>query len=310
MVIEAVFDREKLMVIILHCQNSNTALWEVFKTMRRCQNHKMIQIDQQSVTRDILLVGGTIFLFIVFQKVRDHLKAKFKDVKIAFNPLSLSKIRTRFQPEKSEVSWIELDFHDTAESSFSVFCDAPNTRWALTLFGARRLAGILRFSQTQDRLFSLSATPAQADKIISPIIRKVVSKYRDKFNRQISVLLSRRDQKDSLLTWLSNESQIYNVIYRFLDECLIVSQVSGSMPMVAMEWNDCFKVTVHWTQSDDTLHPLENMATNNPEISFEADEEGVSLTLWLAFSDKKIPPRLQSLSQSGSNFSSRFLKSA
>ena len=298
------------MMIILHCQNSNTALWEVFKTLQRCQNHQMIEIDQHSVTRDILLVGGTIFLFVIFQRARNHLKSKFKNVKIVFNPLNLSKIKTQSQIETSKISWIELDFDDTSEASFSVFCDVPNTRWALTLFGARRLSGILRFSQTQDRLFSLSATPAQADKIISPIIRKVVSKYRDKFNRQISVLLSRRDQKDSLLTWLSNESQIYNVIYRFLDECLIVSQVSGNMPMVAMEWNDCFKVTVHWTQSDETLHPLENMATNNPEISFEADEEGVSLTLWLAFSDKKIPLRLQSLSQSASHFSSRFLKSA
>lgn len=273
----------------------------------------MVKIDERALAHDALLAILAVAGFALFISVRSWVVGRKKNSaspparssrhKVA--PLESMAPRS-FEGDLQADPWL-----DVKQSGFLCNANVPHVVWRISLFAAslKENKAILRRAKG-GRLFEFCSEPSRADKVISPIIRKVVSKYREKFDKQVSVVLSRKEQTAALLTWLASEAHIYNTIFAFLDECLILSKVSEVRPSLHLGWSNAFVVSVTWPWSPALLE-LGQTLENNPELTFEVDEESITLNLWIAFCEEKIPVGLREttdLSPSERNKSS--LKSA
>jgi hypothetical protein len=253
----------------------------------------MTKINPVIAQREILFVLAMLLALILFYLLRTN------DVRIRTRPLGrrssdLVKVtdagvflQNRNNEQDLEDLWIPL-----AVQQFP--CKHPNElpRWRITLFDVAR-HNRSRYEKNEDGFFEFSHGPEEADLELAPLVRKILSKYRDNFEKVAPIHLRRKEHQAKMFTWVANEVAMRTAAFRFLDECLLLSRELSIVPSLQIDWDEAFVVRVKWAQGSQ-LSKLKELKKENPEVEFESGPDGkVTLSLWIAFTKEQIPPGLR-----------------
>lgn len=254
-----------------------------------CQNITMtIEISQSFINRDILVLAASLLGVACYFSVRSSgaLRRKRPIGRRAedFDKRFYFRNSTRYEDEV--VKW-----SPSKPQSYSLTQVTTPLVWHIDLFSAHENHMSGTFFKGASSFFQLSFERAQADKILAPIIRKAVAKYRSLFAADGTIEVLRKESSEPLLTYLSNESQIRAALFKFVDEISEISENVGIAPHVKIYWDDVFAMTVRW-RTHPFLETIAHMDELPPEVQVSTTDSTVEMTLWLAFSQNKIPGRL------------------
>lgn len=167
--------------------------------------------------------------------------------------------------------------------------------WEITLFGARRVGALDSIQVDGMRCFELGADARDTERILAPLVRKLLARFEDDFSRKAPV----RFQKPStartralgtgpLLSWLSSERHIHHVCHWFLAEMHKVAREAGVPPSLEIRWDDELVLSVRMPYVRE-LAALPSLCRDNELVSVAILRDEVVVELWVAFSRDKAP---------------------
>lgn len=184
--------------------------------------------------------------------------------------------------------------------NYHVSLDQSCTLWDVSAFKIKMDRIEKLFSNSKDLpWYEFSSSHQDCEKIMLPILKKIRSKYRGKFDQVNPIHVSRIEKENAprLYTWLKNETHIQTVVFTFLDEILNIAKEANVYPSLSLLWSDVILLEV--------FLPFHHLFQNMEEdirrifgIDFEKEENKIHLKLWIAFSLDKIPPSLMDKSDS------------
>lgn len=242
----------------------------------------MHSMEQDVLIRDILLAFsaliGLLYVFII----------NFKDSRVRFRTFHKMLV------EKIEYDLSNSEWHGEFLKNYPLTFDEPHVIWEINLFSIRMIQKDKSFSSFAGfPWYEFSKSQATTEKIMSPILRKIYSKYRSKFEKvhPINVV---RVPKDSVhfYTWLQNETHTHTAVFSFLDETLIMSQEAKIYPSLSIVWDDVIFVEVVFPNNS-LFEDLSKEFNDTIGIDCTIDKSHVTLKLWIAFSIEKIPNSLK-----------------
>jgi hypothetical protein len=154
--------------------------------------------------------------------------------------------------------------------------------WDVTLFGARALDGLRAVELGNARYFELGPDARACERVLSPLARKLLARFRGEFERSrpVAVARPRAVREGAWVTWLSSERHIHHVCHWFLDEMVKVARDARVTPSLLVDWDEGFALCVRMPFARE-LSALEGLAHDSPglEVAFSAEEVVVKLSV-------------------------------
>lgn len=189
------------------------------------------------------------------------------------------------------------DWHPILTSRFYVQRQLGAEIWSIHFAGSQNLSFESIFSKNQYGFFELGRTPQETDGMLAPLMRKVILKYRSAFERNRPIQTMRTASPELMMTWLHNPSQFRMAIYRFLDECQLISQNLKCDPSLDIAWDQEFALTVMWKNTDPRFQEMfRTLLKPSPELVIVQNDHVIGLTLCLAFNERKMSKHITRLS--------------
>lgn len=137
--------------------------------------------------------------------------------------------------------------------------------------------------------YEFSRTAHSCEEIVLPILKKIRSRYKGKFEHVNPIHVSRIENGRHLLfTWFKNEKHIHDVLFHFLDRILLLTQEANVYPSLSILWSDqiMFEVLL-------PAHPFfQNLKQKFDDVftaEYEESEDKVKMRVWVAFSNFNVP---------------------
>jgi hypothetical protein len=242
--------------------------------------------------RDILLFLVSIAALLLFKTLRHHTSGvRTRPVGRRSADLWHKRLKSTFATAAEEKSHSILhtsSWESTKIESWKcVTADKP-ALWWISIFSARRIVELHRFSSDANGLYLFSRTISERERYISPLQRKLISRYRTQFSSVKTIITANASNNTQTWTWLPNEAAIWNVILGFLDECLTISDSIDCEPALNIGRGDEFWLEVSWPNIEAT-NWVREIGLENPEIELVEAEDSIGLRLYIAFQDARTP---------------------
>lgn len=169
--------------------------------------------------------------------------------------------------------------------------------WEITLFGARRVGSLDSIQVDGMRCFELGADARDTERILAPLVRKLLARFEDDFSRKTPVRFHKPSgsrgrapgsEAGPLLSWLSSERHIHHVCHWFLTEMHKVAREAGVPPSLEIRWDDELVLSVRMPFVRE-LAALPSLCRDNELVSVAILRDEVVVDLWVAFSRDKAP---------------------
>lgn len=163
--------------------------------------------------------------------------------------------------------------------------------WDIGTFSARQIGVEKLFSTVPgEPWFIFSKSRQDAENLIDPIVKKVLTKYKKKFDNAIPIelvtLSTQNEQK--LYTWLKTETHIRSAIFTFLDEIIHICRTAEVEPDLKITHTHEIYFEISIPHNEFSLYVHEEMRKNWGLEVFHNKNKTV-LKLWIAFSPQEIP---------------------
>jgi hypothetical protein len=242
----------------------------------------MQSIEQDVLFRDILLAFAALIglLYVLIINLKES-RVRFR----AFNTTIVNRIR--YDLSKSE--W-QGEFLKNYPLSF----DETHIIWEINMFTIRMIKKDKSFATFSGfPWYEFSKSQSTTEKIMSPIVRKIYSKYRSKFEKVHPIHVERVPKETvHFYTWLQNETHTHTAVFNFLDEALIIASEAKIYPSLSIIWDDVIYVEVIFPNNS-LLTKIGAEFDKTIGIDCNMTKSQVNLKLWIAFSIEKIPPSLK-----------------
>lgn len=250
-----------------------------------------LDFQNEIFIRNFIFIGAAAFgiLFLIGFYFRNltlwmslHSKKRLEEQKFSSENISSETLENE--------DWEVLN----AGKSYHVLLDQGCTVWDVSAFQAKGDQIETLFpSFSTIPWYEFSRSHHDCEKIMLPILKKIRSKYRGKFDQVNPIHVSRIEKENApkLYTWLKNETHIQTVVFTFLDEILSLSKEANVYPSLSLLWSDVILLEV--------FLPFHRFFQNMEEdinkvfgIDFLKEEDRIHLKLWIAFSLENVPDSL------------------
>lgn len=244
--------------------------------------------EQEYLFKDISIIISALFGLVILIVIQ------LKNMGIRFRPFGRRKSdfvkasSSKLKYETNELSY-DKDW-SYAKEGFEISPEGSYVVWFIGVFHIRRLNINANLHNLHGHYwYKLSNSRTTTEKIMAPIFRKVVNKYKNKFDTEKSIQFNTTDYEDcQLYTWLKNESHIHTVIYAFLDECIYIAHELQIKPSLIVTLTDLISLEIVMPHNEMILL-FEKDFKDLYAVDFFVEEEFVRIKLWVAFSKDKIP---------------------
>jgi hypothetical protein len=260
----------------------------------------VIAIDSGIFQREVLFLLGAGFalaLFLVVSQAVSERRAPRKD--------GTSRASRDELPEHLRALYaFSDDWEGDATRPFPVSLRGLDAHlWEVSLFGSRELENLRAVSFDGARYFELGNSAKESVRILTPLVRKVVARFRAEFEQARPIVhipplpLPKKTWKlhgpfaktatpeppsPALLSWLSSERHIHHVSHWFLRELHQVAREARVTPSLTVSWEEGLVLSVRMPFAHE-LSVLSDLAKNNECIGVAITREEVVVDLWVAF---------------------------
>lgn len=243
----------------------------------------MFSGSQEYLFKDFFIIFAAIFGLVVIVVIQLR-NAGFRFRPIGRRREDLSRLvettrNTRYDKHLShQQNKYEINFDD----SFHV--------WKINAFECYMVNTKTRIEKV-DNLFwyVFSKSKEDTEKIMSPIIRKIINKYKNRFESEKSIqFIQDEGEQPILYSWLRNETHFHTVIYNFLDECLYISKEIKSKINLIIKIGDCIIIEIDM-QKNDAILLFEEDFKQIYAVDFVHENGIVKIRFWLAFAQDRVP---------------------
>lgn len=187
----------------------------------------------------------------------------------------------------------ESEFHRNwfySKNMFDIKYENSYSIWKIGVFHSNKIHLKSNLHLVGGRYWYLfSTSKLKTEKIMAPLFRKILNKYKKFFESEKSIeFIIENQEENHLYTWLKNETHTHTAIYSFLDECVFIAQKLQLTPRLFVTLSDEVTFQV-WMPKNETLLKFETEFKNLYAVDFTKDKDFIKITLWVAFSPHKIP---------------------
>ncbi len=242
--------------------------------------------------RDLMLLSIAIVSLILFH----FLKTKTERVRtrpIGRRITDLTKFGGRMNieepPNNEIIPFTNTNWEPSQQEVYSTFPTERLAHWQISLFSVTPITTSLeRFGATNSGLFVFANNKDDAERFISPLQRKIVSRYRAQFSNISVMHLTPPTSEISSFTWLPNDLAIWNAIIGFVDECLAISELLDCEPSLSICRGLCFWIEIEWP-ADLYTEWIQKIGSETPELEFTSEDGNVGLRLHISFPQSLVP---------------------
>lgn len=238
----------------------------------------MQSIEQDVLFRDILLAFAALIglLYVLVINIKES-RVRFR----AFHKSIPDK--TKYDPSKS-------DWHGEFLKNYSLAFEEPHIIWEINMFSIHMIKKDKSFSTFAGfPWYEFSKSQSTTESIMSPILRKIFLRYREKFEKVHPIHVVRVPKETvHFYTWLQNETHTHTAVFNFLDEALKIALEAGIYPSLSIIWDDVIYVEVIFPNNS-SLTNMEHRFEKTIGIDCIMSKSHMNLKLWIAFSIEKIP---------------------
>jgi|GEM_PF-6983836 len=168
--------------------------------------------------------------------------------------------------------------------------------WEITLFASRGLDPLESLQLEGARYFSLGRDAEGTERILTPMVRKLIARFRPEFERNEAISYAKSYSRrtpgtKALVSWLSSERHIHHVCHWFLTEMHKVAREAGVVPSLEIRFDDTLVLSVRMPYARE-LSVLQSLCRDNELVTVALTRESVSIDLWVAFSQDSLPSDL------------------
>jgi hypothetical protein len=254
-----------------------------------------IQAGRAFFERDLMLLGVAIVTLLIFNMLRSHAD-EVRVRPIGRRITDLAKLRPRIMVDNSAnndvIPFAYTDWEPVCQDHFWVYVPEKLSHWRISAFSVARLNAGERYESTKEGLFLFARDKNEIERIISPLQRKIVSRYRSQFSSVAVMHLTPPTHEKESYTWLPSDVATWNAIIGFLDECLAISDSLNCDPQLTICRGLCFWIEVEWP-SHIAANWIHRIQAENPELEVTAEEGSMGLRLHIAFPQSLIPRAAQ-----------------
>lgn len=258
-----------------------------------------VRIHQIYFERDLMLLFCAVGALLIFNYIRGQSEG------VRIRPIgrritNIAKLGARFtveqNSEKEIIPFAHYNWEPVEQSHYWCTFPEPAPRWKISIFNIQRVKKLERYQQSGNDHFLFARSKDESERVISPLQRKLVSRYRSQFS-SISVLhLSPESAPKLSLTWLPSDLAVWNALVGFLDECLSISDSLECDPSLTICRGTHFWVEVSWPESL-AAEWIQRIGLENPELELISREEFVGLRLHIAFPEGMTPESVHAATQ-------------
>jgi hypothetical protein len=241
------------------------------------------RLNTQHIERDLTLIIFAIATLTIFYIVRHASGLRVRPLGRRSTDLQkLELTRPEFTTDSitpklnPRMMWetVSIESHATNPPQGAQF-------WRVSLFSASQWQQDPCFEEAFAGYFSFAMTPSEADRVITPIMRKIYARYKHQFEVSSPITILYSDCQEETLTWLPSEAALRATIFRFLDECLTVSNLYHMEPTLTISRGTIFWIAVTWNETLDIGFARRIIEANRDAVLVEEDD---SVGLRLNFS--------------------------
>ncbi len=256
-----------------------------------------IQAGRAFFERDLMLLLAAVVALILFNLLRSQTEG------VRIRPIGrrltdLAKLRPRITVDNDAnndvIPFAYSDWEPVKQEQFWIYVPENISHWRISIFSISRLNVGERYEAGTDGLYLFARDKSEIDRIISPLQRKIVSRYRSQFSSVSVMHLTAPTNEKEAYTWLPSDAAIWNAIIGFLDECLAISDSLDCDLQLTICRGLCFWVEVEWPSpaAADWIHRVQ---AENPELEITEEEGSLGLRLHISFPRTLAPIATQSV---------------
>lgn len=242
--------------------------------------------------RDIMLFIVSISALLLFRTLRHHTEGvRTRPIGRRTSDLLNNKLKSTFstsEDEKSHTFLHAISWESNKTEPWKCVTLEKPELWWISIFSVHKLVEKRRFSTDGDGLFLFSRTIAERERYLSPLQRKLVSRYRTQFSSIKTVHQAGHADNPQTWTWLPNEAAIWNVILGFVDECLTISDSIDCEASLCIGRGNEFWIEISWPNIE-TANWVRDIGLENPEIELIESQNSIGLRLYVAFQSSRTP---------------------
>jgi hypothetical protein len=239
------------------------------------------------IVKDLFLLSsgllGTFMLLVIYIK---NLGLRFRPI---YTRESDPQALKHLYDDIHSLHWC----HIAREESFFLKLSSQEgwTCWEIKTFSAHQIPREKLLSSVPgEPWFIFAKNREDAENLIDPIVKKILTKYRKKFDNKIPIeVVTLSTQNESkLYTWLKTETHIRSAIFTFLDEILYICNIANVEPGLKITHTHeiHFEISIPHNKLSQLVH--EEIQKNwGLEVLHETNR--TVLKLWIAFSPHEVP---------------------
>ena len=246
----------------------------------------MLGNEQEYLLKDFFIIISALFGLIILVFIQ------IKNLGFRFRPLGRRKTDliklTHLKHDKNDLIYDKNWIYN--KNSFEIGLEDYYLVWHISLFKCKKVNLKVKLQKLHGRFwYKFSNSKLKTEKIMAPLFRKIVNKYKNRFESEKSIQFISKNYEDChLYSWLKNESHIHTAIYSFLDECIYIANELALKPSLLVTLSDSITVEILMPHNEHILL-FEKDFKELYAVDFSVDKECVRITLWLAFTQDKIP---------------------
>lgn len=226
---------------------------------------------------NLFLIGAAVACLMVFLYVRKGRQKTQRE----------TNKNNKILAENYFSNWLPLSLQP-----FNTICKAAGEKWELK-FSSSKLIIENKSFKTVDGFFEVGQNSKDVDFVIAPLVRKLLLKYREGFEKQRPIVIHRIAHNKPLLSWVQSESHMRRILFQFLDECLEISDSLQLVPKLSVVWDERLCFSVSWPcEEEHVFQAVREHAGKHSELSWEWTGTDVVLSLRLGFTEKLAPHNL------------------
>lgn len=253
----------------------------------------MLELENEIIVRNfILIVAAAIGLLMVFGYYLRNSSIRFLPFGRRASDVARSENRNEKPVDVAELNHNWTDFE--VIEGYQIDVEEPYVIFEISAFQSKMQRIEKLFQAAKEFLwYEFSNSKIESEKIMLPILKKIRSKYRGKFEHVNPIHVARVEKENiHLYTWLRNETHIQATVFHFLDEILNLARRARVYPSLSIVWSDIISIEASLPHHPLLIHFGQDMR-DKYNAEYAQDDNRIVLKLWLAFSREKVPDSLK-----------------
>jgi hypothetical protein len=246
----------------------------------------MLGTEQEYFFKDFFIIFSAIFGLIILVAVQ------LKNSGFRFRPLGRRQSDlSRFEKFNLQKHKLRFDINWSYSAfGFGIRLEEQHAIWQISVFTMKKINEKMPMHKIHGNFwYNFAKSKKETEKIMSPILRKLFNKYKDKLDSDKSIQLVNKDLRDyQLYSWLKNETHVHTAIYSFLDECIYIAGQFNLRPFLTIYLSNQVYLEISIPKNE-LLESIEKEFKNLYAVEFSVDNYYVKIKFWLAFCAENIP---------------------